>query len=171
MNRTVRAYAGLLLLLFSGSSLAASTLTPLYDRPPAPDFNLADMDGNPVSLGDFRGQVLVINFWATWCPPCRKEMASIEKGAKWLARFNGHFITINMGEKPAAIQRYLKKQPVDLPILLDPDGKTAADWGVQGLPVTYVVDPEGRIAYKAIGAREWDDPKLLVPIRSLGLDQ
>ena len=158
----------ILLLLFSGGTLAAGTLTPVDDRPPAPDFTLDDMAGNPVRLADFRGQVLVVNFWATWCPPCRKEMPSIEKGARWLARFNGRFIAINMGEKPAAIRRYLKDQPLDLQILLDPDARTAGDWGVEGLPVTFVVDPEGRIAYKALGAREWDDPTLLVPIRAVG---
>jgi len=161
-------FIGLALLLIGGSSLAAATLTPVYERPPAPDFSLQDMAGNPVGLADFRGQVLVVNFWATWCPPCRKEMPSIEKGARWLERFNGRFIAINMGEKPEAIRRFLKNQPLDLQILLDPNADTAADWGVEGLPVTFVVDPEGRIVYKALGAREWDDPRLLVPIRAVG---
>ena len=159
------------LLLGSGPALAATTLTPVYDRPPAPDFTLTDLDGNQVTLKQFRGQVLVVNFWATWCPPCRKEMPALERGARWLERFNGRVVTINMGEKPEAVRRYLKQQPLQLQILLDPGGRTAGEWGVQGLPVTFVVDPEGRIAYKAIGAREWDDPLLLVPIRALGPDQ
>ncbi len=159
------------LLLAGAPVLAAGTLTPLYDRPPAPDFTLRDLDGKTVRLADFRGQVLVVNFWATWCPPCRKEMPSIERGARWLERFGGRFIAINMGEKPEAVRRYLEKQPLELRILLDPGGVTAGDWGVQGLPVTFVVDPQGRIAYKAMGTREWDDPLLLVPIRALGAER
>lgn len=159
----------LLLLLLSGRpALAAQTLVPMEQRPKAPEFTLSDTQGNRVNLSDFQGKPLVVNFWASWCPPCRREMPSIERGAKWLARFGARFITINMGERPEAVQRFLESSGFSLPVLLDQDIEVSTSWGVEGLPVTYVVDPQGRFAYKAVGPREWDDPVLLVPIRALG---
>ncbi|MCP3871516.1 MAG: TlpA family protein disulfide reductase [Gammaproteobacteria bacterium] len=157
-------------LLCSSSTLAVAggfTLSPLEGE--APGFELLDIDGNTVRLSDFRGQALVVNFWATWCLPCRQELPSMERGSRWLEKQGGRFVTINMGEKPEAIQRFLKRSPIDLPMLLDPDIEISTQWGVTGLPATFVVDPEGRFAFKVLGPREWDDPALLVPIRALTL--
>ncbi len=122
-----------------------------------------------MSLSDFHGKVLVINFWATNCAPCREEMPSLERAAKWLGRFNSRLISINVGEKRELVEEYLKTAPVSFPVLLDPDTSTAKEWGVYGYPATFVIDPEGRIAYRAMSRREWDDPMLLVPIRALGM--
>ena len=156
-----------LLLVFADVSAGTNTLSPSDGR--APDFVLSDIDGAQVRLDDFRGKVLVVNFWAVWCKPCREEMPSLDRGSRWLERFNGSIITINMGDSPEMIRRFLEKNPVDLPILLDADAEISTNWGVTGLPTTFVVDPEGRIAYRAMGPREWDDPALLVPIRAVGL--
>ena len=158
-----------LLLVFTAVSAGTNTLSPSDGI--APDFLLPDIDGAQVRLDDFRGKVLVVNFWAVWCKPCREEMPSLERGSRWLERFDGRIITINMGDSPEMIRRFLEKNPVNLPILLDADAEISANWGVTGLPTTFVVDPEGRIAYRAMGPREWDDPALLVPIRALGLDR
>jgi len=159
------------LLLASGPLQAARLLTPLEDRPAAPDFTLNDIDGKPVSLADFRGRVLVINFWATWCPSCRKEMPSLGRAADWLKKYDAVLIGVNVGERPKQVKRYLEEEPVDFPILLDPEMKMSTEWDATRLPVTYVVDPEGRIVYRALGSREWDAPELLVPIRALGLER
>ena len=157
-------------LLLTASPLYAARLLSLVEQhPPAPDFTLMDVSGKPVSLVDFRGRVLVINFWATWCPSCRQEMPSLERAAAWLKQYDAELIAINVGEKAKQVKRYLAEEPVDFPILLDRDMKVATDWDAMRLPVTYVVDPEGRIVYRALGSREWDAPELLVPIRGLGL--
>ena len=162
----------LCLLLLQGAPLfAGQTLTPFQQRPTAPGFTLTDSQGKQVSLEEFQGRPLVINFWASWCPPCRREMPSIERGAKWLARFDARFITINMGERPEAVTGYLEESGFSLPVLLDRDIEVSTRWGVSGLPVTFVIDPLGRLAYVAEGPREWDDPALLVPVRALGADQ
>ncbi|MCW8908770.1 MAG: TlpA family protein disulfide reductase [Sedimenticola sp.] len=159
------------LLLGTGPLQAGRLLSVVEDRPKAPDFTLNDVHGKPVSLADFGGRVLVINFWATWCPSCRKEMPSLERAADWLKQYDAALIGVNVGERPNQVHRYLAEEPVDFPILLDPDMKMSTEWGATRLPVTYVVDPEGRIVYRALGSREWDAPELLVPIRSLGLDR
>lgn len=159
------------LLISSGPLQAARLLSLVEARPAAPAFTLSDIDGKPVSLADFRGRVLVINFWATWCPSCRKEMPSLERAADWLKQYDAALIGVNVGERPKQVKRYLAEEPVTFPILLDPDMKMSTEWDATRLPVTYVVDPEGRIVYRALGSREWDAPELLVPIRSLGMDR
>ena len=138
-------------------------------QPIAADFKLQDTSGNTVQLSDYRGKVLVVNFWATWCASCRKEMPSLDRAAKWLKRFDANLIGINVGEKLDRVNRYLEKAPVSFPMLLDTDTSVATSWGVKGLPATFAIDPEWRIIYRVFGSREWDDPQLLVPIRALGM--
>jgi peroxiredoxin len=158
-----------LMLMNSGSAAAARLLTLVDAEPEAPPFNLHDIQGNPVSLADYRGKVLVINFWATWCPSCRKEMPSLNRAADWLKRYGVELIAINVGEKPAQVEKYLREEPLNFPVLLDRDTEVSTRWDAMRLPVTYVVNTQGRIVYRALGSREWDTPELLVPIRSLAL--
>ncbi len=158
-----------LLLLVTGSASATRLLTLVDAESEAPAFNLRDIQDNPISLADYRGKVLVINFWATWCPSCRKEMPSLNRAANWLKPYDVELIAINVGEKAERVEAYLREQPLEFPVLLDPDTEVAARWDAMRLPITYVVNPQGRIVYRALGSREWDAPELLVPIRSLAL--
>lgn len=168
----VKTYARLLLLallLGSGSASAARLLTQIDPPEEAAAFTLRDTLGNPVSLADYRGKVVVINFWATWCPPCRREMPSLNRAAAWLKKYDVEMLAINSGEQPARVERFLKEQQMDFPVLLDPDSRVSSAWEATRLPITYVVDKQGRLAFRALGSREWDAPELLVPIRSLAL--
>lgn len=159
----------LLFFLICGQALAGNRpLVPLEGQPQAADFKLQDTAGNTVQLSDYRGKVLVVNFWATWCASCRREMPSIDRAAKWLKQFDGHLIGINVGEKLDRVSGYLEKAPVSFPMLLDTDTSVATSWGVKGLPATFAIDPDGHIIYRVFGSREWDDPQLLEPIRALG---
>lgn len=133
----------------------------------APDFTIEDTQGVTHSLADYRGQVLVVNFWATWCPPCVKEMPSLQRAWEELRKEDIAVLAINMGEQKQAIEDFIQKYPVELPILLDKDFDMADAWSVTGLPTTYVVDSEGQIVFQVIGEREWDDPDLLEEIRGL----
>ncbi len=142
-------------------------LTEVPDHPRAPDFSLPDIDGEKHSLSDYRGKVLIVNFWATWCPPCRAEMPSMERAWK---RYQGRglvIVAVNVGEGEDAIFQFTAEHPVTFPIVLDEDSKVVTDWGVRGLPTTFVVDPQGRVVYRAIGGREWDDPALLDKVMAL----
>ena len=143
------------------------TLTPVEPRPEAPDFALVDMDGATRRLSELRGRPVIVNFWATWCPPCRDEMPSMQRA--WL-QFRGQgvaMVAINVGEDEEVIFPFTANYPVEFPLLLDHDGTVVGQWPVRGLPSTFIVDPEGRVAYQAIGGREWDDPELMRQVLAL----
>lgn len=152
---------------FSEAQQAGRGLTKLADTPQAPEFVLRDLDGNQHRLSDYRGQVVIINFWATWCPPCREEMPSMQCAWESLKNDGIHMLAINVGEDEDTIFQFTANYPVDFPLLMDSDSGVINQWPVRGLPTTFVVDPKGRISYRAIGGREWDDPALLSLVRAL----
>ena len=165
-------FLALALLLSSSASLAAGGpgdrgLEEIGDRPLAPAFELADPDGQPIRLADYRGKTLIVNFWATWCPPCRAEMPSLQRAWEQVRGDGIELIAINVGESEGTIQRYLEQVPIGFPLPMDRDSKVVQQWPIRGLPTTFVVDPEGRLAYKAAGEREWDDADLLDLVRGL----
>ena len=156
------------LLMFTGASLAAQVLTPVPGHVLAPDFELQDTEGNTHRLSDYRGKTVIINFWTTWCPPCREEIPSMNRAWKELENEDVVILAINMGEDEDTIFIFTADYPADFPLLMDGDGEVIAQWPVKGLPTTYVVAPDGSIAFRAIGGREWDAPEFLDLIRSLG---
>lgn len=157
----------LLLSLLALPAQAGQQLIPVPGKVPAPDFTLEDTEGNQHRLSDYRGRTVIINFWTTWCPPCREEIPSMNRAWQMLEDDGVVILAINMGEDEDTIFIFTADYPADFPLLLDRDGAVIADWPVKGLPTTYVVAPDGTIAYRAIGGREWDDPAFLEQIRSL----
>jgi peroxiredoxin len=133
-----------------------------------PDFALADIDGAVHQLSDYAGKVVIVNFWATWCPPCREEMPSMERAWQRLRDDGVVMLAINVGEDEETIFAFTANYPVAFPLLMDLDGGVTEQWPIRGLPTTFIVDPGGRLAYRAIGGRAWDDAGLLEQIRVLG---
>ena len=163
-----RAYiVAFLLLLSYGQGLSAQSLTELSNKPQAPAFNLQDMDGEKFSLATYKGKVLIVNFWATWCPPCRAELPSMNRGWDKIKNENIEMIAINVGEDEDTIYSFMADYPINFKVLLDQSGDIISQWPIKGLPTTFVVDAEGRIVYRAIGGREWDSDKLLNMVRAL----
>ena len=146
---------------------ADQELTPITGQPAAPGFDLKDPEGRPQRLADYRGKPLILNFWATWCPPCREEMPSLERAARALAADGIAVVAVNVGEDPKTVAAFLEDEPIALPLPLDTDTKVAQSYHMKGLPATFVIDAEGRIAYRALGSRDWDDPKLLEQVRGV----
>ena len=161
----------LLLLLavspISSAQQAGKGLTLLPDKPQAADFQLTDYDDKQHRLSDYKGKVVIINFWATWCPPCRAEMPSMQRAWKQLEKEGVVMLGIDVGEDEDTIFQFTADYPVEFPLLMDLDSKVTNQWPVRGLPTTFVVDPQGRIVYRAIGGREWDSPELLKLVRGL----
>ncbi len=159
----------LLLLSWTGFVQAgkAQTLHAVPKNPRAPEFTLKDIDGRVHHLSSYRGRVVIVNFWASWCPPCRYEMPSLERASKKLKSANVIILAINVGEKADTIFTFSVEYPVNFPLLMDIDSKVIKQWPVIGLPTTFVVDPGGRIVYRANGDREWDHPAMIKKIRVL----
>ncbi len=137
-------------------------LTQLPKPIPAPGFTLEDMDEEKHSFKDLRGKVVLLNFWATWCPPCRREMPSMER---LYQKFNGEnftVIAINQMEDGDHVFAYTGQLDVDptFTILFDKDSKVSNNYQVSGLPTTYLIDKQGNIRYRAIGGREFDHPEV-----------
>jgi thiol-disulfide isomerase/thioredoxin len=134
-----------------------------------PDFTLADMDGEQHSLSDFRGQVVMLNFWATWCPPCRREMPSMERLYSKLKDQGFVVVAVNQFEDPDLVFEFTGRLSLapTFPILFDRDSRVAEQFKVKGLPTTYLLDKQGRIHYRAIGGREFDHPEIEAMIKTL----
>lgn len=163
----VTVYLSTVTLVSASGGVGGEGLAPIADRPTAPAFDLADPSGKRVRLADFQGKPLIVNFWATWCPPCRAEMPSMQRAWDQVRGEGIEVIAINVGESAGAIERFREQAKVGFPLPMDTDSTVVQAWPVRGLPTTFVVDPQGRLAYKAAGEREWDDPALLDLVRAL----
>lgn len=159
--------AVVVLVLQAGASQADQTLTPIPGNLPAPDFELQDTRGRIHRLTAYRGKPVIINFWATWCPPCREEIPSMNRAWRLLEQEDVVMLAINVGEDEDTIFMFSADYPADFPMLMDQTGKVIADYPVKGLPTTHVIAPDGSFAYRAIGGREWDDALLLDTVRAL----
>lgn len=160
-----------LLLASMPSSAERPLLKQLSGRSTAPEFELMDLQDKIHTLADYKGKPIVINFWATWCPPCRKEMPSMNRAWKQLKDEGIQMLAINIGEDEANVHVFENEHPIDFPILLDPVSESLQSWRIKGLPTTYIISPKGVVAYSAIGPREWDDQRILDKIRALKITE
>lgn len=161
---------GLWLFLLCQSSIlfADKPSLPPVARPfSAYDFSVMDMDGKQHRLSDYRGKIVVLNFWATWCPPCREEMPSMDRAHKKLIDDDIVILAINVGEDEDTIFKFTGDYPVDFPLLLDRDGEVIKRYPVMGLPTTYIISAEGQVTHRAVGGRAWDDERLLNELRHM----
>ncbi|MFC1523177.1 TlpA family protein disulfide reductase [Thermodesulfobacteriota bacterium] len=125
---------------------------------PAPDFTLQDTEGKTWQLTDLRGKVVFVNFWATWCPPCREEMPSMGALAKSLSQEPFIMITVLSNDNPAMAKKFLQKINVSLPVLVDTEDRASRAYGVTGIPETFIIGPDGILRNKIVGGRDWDSP-------------
>jgi len=148
-------------------SRAKETLPAVAKPFRAQDFELTGEDGKTYRLSAFRGNVVVLNFWATWCPPCRYEMPSMERARQKVQGEKIVILAVNVGEDEDTVFPFLARYPVKFPLPLDRNGTVIKQYPVVGLPTTFIVDPSGFVTHRAIGSREWDDPALLEQLRGL----
>jgi len=157
------------------SLFAALTATALLAGSPAqaaapsaaPDFSLPARDGSAVRLSDLRGQVVMINFWATWCGPCRKEMPLLEQLQAKYGPLGFTLLGVNVEPDSAAATAWLKGVPVSFPILFDTRNAVAESFGVQGMPSSVFVDRAGRVRHVHRGYQPGDESQYADLIRSL----
>lgn len=160
----VTGLAGLLLSL----QVVASELAPVVPARPIPATVLPGIDGKLHNLAQHRGKVILVNFWASWCPPCRAEMPSIWRLKQKLGSSRFEVIAINIGEDADTIKAFMPNKLLrDFVVLLDRQGQVSRTWDVEFLPATFVVDSEGRIQYVLHGAAKWDRKEIVQRINQL----
>jgi thiol-disulfide isomerase/thioredoxin len=137
------------------------------DGVPAPALALETLDGEPYDLAETRGHWRFVHFWASWCGPCRREMPSIQKMRSLLDTDGPEVVLVNTAETEDEVFAFLAAVAPDLVPLLDRDGLVTEAWQPRGLPATFLVDPQGRIRYQALGGRRWEQPAYIDFLRNL----
>lgn len=133
----------------------------------APDFNLADLTGRQLSLAQFRGRKVLIVFWASWCPPCRTELPSLQRLNDNPAVEDLTILAVNIGEAEERVAAFVARQRLSLPVLLDREGVAQRLYGAYQLPLTVVVDGQGRIAGRHLGLRDWNSAEAIAELKRL----
>ncbi len=138
------------------SSGVAAELQPIEGHPLAPSLELTDIEGKRWSLASLRGEVVLLNFWATWCPPCVEEIPSLGRLDLRLDGKPFRVVSVDVGEEAEQVRAFLKRVPADFPVLLDPEGSVTEPWKIRAFPTSFLIDREGHLRYGYFGGLEWD---------------
>jgi len=148
-------------------ALRSANINVLGQRIEPRNFTLPLLNGGNAALSAYRGKVVILNFWATWCPPCRVEMPSMETLYR---RFNDQgleILAVDVGEDALTVQRFMRNYGYTFPILLDRDNRVSSIYGIEAIPTTYIIDREGKIISRIIGSIMWDTPQVITAFDAL----
>ena len=154
------------LLMFVGI-LSAADLKPYTSQAVTPRLELKDLQGNTHDLNDYKGQVVLLQFWATYCTPCRTEMPSMNA---LMEKMNGtpfKILAVDMGENRAVVEKFVDQVKPQFTILMDESGQSIAQWKVFAAPSNFIIGPDGKIRYTLFGAVEWDSDALVAQLKAL----
>ena len=164
-----------LVVLVGAGWLARDRFLPVEVGTSAPDFVASDLQGNPVSLADLRGQVVLLNIWATWCPPCREEMPSMERLYRAVGPEGLRIVAVSIdavdgktdssGHPGGDIAAFAREMDLTFTIWHDPEGRIQRTYRTTGVPESFLIDRYGTIIKKEIGGREWDSPEIIDLVR------
>jgi peroxiredoxin len=144
-----------------------ANLQPMKDNEPTPEFSLATPQGKKISLKDFRGKVVFLNFWASWCVPCREEMPAMEKLYQEYKDKNFVVLAVDVKDRKEDALNFVKELRLTYPIAFDPEGQVGLLYGAWGLPTTYLIGPKGEGLARAWGPAEWYSPAARKLIKDL----
>ena len=152
--------------LFAALAIAVTLTAATPGAPVAPDFRLANRAGGEVSLAALRGQVVMINFWASWCGPCRQEFPALDAVYRKYKPMGFTLVGINVESEKADAERFLGQRPVTFPILFDPDNRVSGSYGVKAMPTTVLVDRQGRVRWQHMAYKPCDEAQYIEQIRA-----
>ena len=157
----------LIFLSLFAVSVSAADLKPVDGEVSAPELKLTNLSGEPVDLADLKGKVVLVQFWATYCPPCRKEMPSMNRLVEKMGDTPFVILAVNMGETKGEVDAFVQEVGPEFPILLDSAGDSIGAWKVFAAPSNFVIDPEGKIRYTLFGGVEWDEEQIVSTLKEL----
>ncbi|MGZ5089900.1 MAG: TlpA family protein disulfide reductase [Burkholderiales bacterium] len=156
----------LAVVIIVAPAMSAPALAP-WGGGPAPGLALKDLEGRAHDLAAYRGKVVLVNFWATWCEPCRQEMPSIQRLSEKLAGKPFVVLAVNVDEPESRVRNFLNDTRFDLPVLLDANKSVTRQWGARILPVTFIIGPDGRVRYRLLGEMDWSSQTTVTLITAL----
>jgi thiol-disulfide isomerase/thioredoxin len=167
-----------LLLFFSGQAYAQisaeakrafgeANIRVLDQRRNPPNFLLPLLGGGNAELSSYKGKVVFLNFWATWCPPCRDEMPSMEVLYQRFKDRGLEILAVNVGEESAAVQSFIRGNRFTYPVPLDRNSRISSLYGIRAIPASFIIDREGMIVASLVGSILWDDPKVIAAFDAL----
>ena len=162
-----RIFLLLFIITFIATPLQAASLKEYKGKGPTPPLILEDLDGKMHDLKDYRGHVVLVQFWATYCAPCRTEMPSMNNLMKKMGDVPFKILAVDMGEPRAEVEQFVKEVKPEFTILLDPDGAAIGPWRVFAAPSNFIIDARGKIRYTLFGGVEWDADELVKLLKSL----
>ncbi|PUB88348.1 MAG: hypothetical protein DBP00_06450 [gamma proteobacterium symbiont of Ctena orbiculata] len=156
-------------LTFSGSSSAGwlEAVTPVHQ---APSLTLEDLTGEKYDLVELKGKTVLVNFWATWCPPCIEEMPSLIGLNREMEQSDFVILAVNVEERKRRVNNFATRLKLTFPVLLDPRREAGNAWEVKVFPSSFLVDPEGRLRYRAIGPVDWNSDEIISILRRLAAE-
>ena len=166
-NRTINKMFLAVLIWLSNPVLAEGALETYHNAAEFAAFELEDVNGHIHRLSDYQGKVVLVNFWASWCPPCIQEIPSMQRLAKSLRNRPFEIVAINVSEQKQRVKYQSKRINMTFTVLLDTEGKTFQHWQAKILPTSFIVDRKGRIRYLAQGPLEWDSDEVSAIIEKL----
>jgi thiol-disulfide isomerase/thioredoxin len=131
------------------------------------DFELPLLDGTRMKLSDLKGRPVFLNFWATWCGPCRSEMPSMEAVYKRLKDRGFEILAVNLGEDSKQVSPFMKRYKLTFPVALDTDGQAGSRYGIQAIPTSYIIDKRGLIVSRVVGSIAWNRPRIVAAFEAL----
>ena len=148
----------------AASALDADEIGPV----PAPAFSLQSRDGKPLDLAAYRGKVVLLNFWATWCPPCREEEPSLRKLAQAMDPGKFQLVAVSVDDGWPVVEKFFGGNPPPYTVALDQGARIATRYGTSKFPESYLIDSSGTLRLKFIGPRNWTDPSVYTLLDTLG---
>ncbi len=160
-------YVSFLILVLTTITSEARTLTVYPTNNPPVSLTLQDLSGQKHKLENYKGEVVLVNFWGTWCPPCVEELPSLQSLESELKSLGFTVLAVNVNQTHTSVNRFLKGLQIDLTVLMDTSAKAAKAWGVDYYPTSFLIDKKGNVRFYIVGAVDWEQDEVIDPIRNL----